>query len=146
MRRYLQWKIAQHHLHLTHKVDTSLSCLVDLDAYEVVDIRSVTDILLTVASLLSLASVFSAILLAYDWIATLVKQHASRALPISTRTLKMQSIILMVLTIWLFAILIPSTVFSRTRSARTDESTCTTHDLPIQANPVYWNHGFCEFN
>lgn len=70
--------------------------------------------------------------------------------PFSTRTLGFQTLVLSFLSVWIFAVLIPSTLFSRTRSAH-----LTIKELGFAASqisssriivydPKYWDYGFCE--
>lgn len=70
--------------------------------------------------------------------------------PFSTRTLGFQTLVLSFLSVWIFAVLVPSTLFSRTRSAHV-----TVEELGFaasQMSPIvvidtqYWGFGFCECN
>ena len=70
--------------------------------------------------------------LSYDWIRHLLRPKLTRSqekmdyssdqltdqyTPFSTRKLGLQTLVLSFLSIWIFAVLVPSTLFSRTRSA-----------------------------
>ncbi|TDL17703.1 hypothetical protein BD410DRAFT_901247 [Rickenella mellea] len=95
----------------------------DIDImFDVQDIRAVNDVLLTVAILVSALSIFCISILSRDWVSALVKTRHSNSingqLPLSTRALKYQAMALSFTTLWLFTVLIPTTVFVRQRSAK----------------------------
>ena len=71
--------------------------------------------------------------------------------PFSTRTLGLQTLVLSFLIVWIFAILVTSSLFSRTRSARltiTSSSTSglglDTSQLSLEIDTMNWDYGFCE--
>jgi hypothetical protein len=66
-------------------------------------------------------------------------------LPLSTRTLGFQTAVLSFLTVWLFAVLIPSTIFVRTRSAHLTIQNNTTMVVPF-VDARYWDYGFCKYS
>ena len=124
------------------------------------DIKSTTIVLTIVASLLALSSLIFSISLSYDWICHLSspkstisqeKMDSSDELtiqypPFSTRTLGLQTLVLSFLSVWILAVLIPSTLFARTRSAHI---TITGREfvlsrLIIEITTKYWDYGFCE--
>jgi hypothetical protein len=66
--------------------------------------------------------------------------------PFSTRTLGLQTLVLSFLSVWFFAILIPSTLFSRTRSAHLTITGVGFEAslLSVEITRRYWDYGFCE--
>jgi hypothetical protein len=124
------------------------------------DIKATTAVLTTAASLLALLSlVFSAALI-IDWIrylsSPLPKLSAKEGddeeafaspgrFPFSTRTLGFQTVTLSFLTVWLLAVLIPSTVFVRTRSAHLTTQTTALMNLP-SVDTKYWDYGFRNYS
>jgi len=122
--------------------------------FDMNDIKATMVVLTTTASLLALISLVFSVTLAFDWI-----RHAFRPqvkpgvnewsgeetcaamLPLSTRTLGFQTIALTFLTLWLFAILIPSTFIVRTHSAHLTVQ----KDVSMTLTPInvrYWDYGF----
>ena len=110
-------------------------------------------VLTTTASLLAFTSLVFSITLAFDWIlhvfrpqvkpGAITKEWSSEEscaamLPLSTRTLGLQTITLSFLTLCLFAILIPSTFIVRTHSAHLT----TQNDMPTSIDVRYWDYGF----
>ena len=69
-----------------------------------------------------------------------------RYAPFSTRTLGLQTVVLSLLSVWIFAVLIPSTLFSRTGSAHLTVTGLGVEasQLSIQIDTKYWDYGFCE--
>jgi hypothetical protein len=122
------------------------------------DIKSTTIVLTIVASLLALSSLIFSISLSYDWICHLLRPESTMSQekmdsfgdkltiqypPFSTRTLGLQTIVFSFLSVWIFAVLIPSTLFSRTRSAHIT-ITRLEFDAFIEISTKYWDYGFCE--
>ena len=66
--------------------------------------------------------------------------------PFSTRTLGLQTLVLSFLSVWIFAVLVPSTLFSRTRSAHLTITGFDASQLSLEIDTVYWDYGFCECN
>ncbi|KAF8476483.1 hypothetical protein JB92DRAFT_1879835 [Gautieria morchelliformis] len=132
--------------------------------FDMNDIKSTTIVLTLVACLLAIVSFVSSTALIYDWLARLLapqRDSASGAkarsldsddekahmappapLPFSTRTLRIQTIALVFLSVWLLAVLIPSTLFSRTRSAHLNIQQRSSSHSPVFVDPVYWDYGF----
>ena len=55
---------------------------------------------------------------------------------LSTRTLGLQTLVLSFLSVWIFAVLVPSTLFSRTRSARLG---LDTSQLSLEIDTMNWD-------
>ncbi|KAF8578538.1 hypothetical protein K439DRAFT_1663690 [Ramaria rubella] len=124
--------------------------------FDMNDVKATTGVLTAAASLLALASLVFSLSLAFDWINHLLnpkpKQSAkerkiededmqSQRPPFSTRTLGFQTAALSFLTVWMFAVLIPSTIFVRTRSAHmTIQDTIPNVSLLVDTR--YWDYGF----
>lgn len=117
------------------------------------DIKAIMAVLTTTASLLAFTSLVFSITLAFDWIlhvfrpqvkpGAITKEWSSEEscaamLPLSTRTLGLQTITLSFLTLCLFAILIPSTFIVRTHSAHLT----TQNNMPTSIDVRYWDYGF----
>ena len=123
------------------------------------DIKATTIVLTIVGSLLTLASLVFSLSLLYDWINHLMRpkttisqekmgssdQLAIEDAPFSTRTLRFQFIVLSFLSVWMLAILIPSTIFSRTRSAHLTIRGPDAPNFILTISPSYWYYGFCEY-
>ena len=122
------------------------------------DIKATTAVLTTAASLLALSSLVFSLALIIDWTRHLFRprpktsakewsdEEASAVrLPLSTRTLGFQTAVLSFLTVWLFAVLIPSTIFVRTRSAHLTIQNNTTMVVPF-VDARYWDYGFCKYS
>ncbi|KIM74900.1 hypothetical protein PILCRDRAFT_827823 [Piloderma croceum F 1598] len=124
--------------------------------FDMNDIKATTAVLTTAASLLALSSLVFSVALIIDWIRYLYSprpklsakeggdEEASASpgrFPFSTHTLCFQTITLSFLTVWLLAILIPSTVFVRTRSAHVTIQTTMPMSLP-SVDTKYWDYGF----
>jgi len=123
------------------------------------DIRNTTIVLTVVASLLALTSLVFSFSLSYDWICHLSRpkstrsqekmgssdQLAIRCSPFSTRTLGLQALVLSFLSVWIFTVLIPSTLFSRTRSAHLTIQGLDAPNLSPTFGSMYWDYGFCEY-
>jgi len=123
---------------------------VELD-FDMQDVRSVTIVLTTVAVLLATASLACITLLVSDWTIALFRYSPNdpktrtgshQDQPISTSSLRIQSAVLSFLTVWLFATLIPTTRFVRTRSAMITSNAPIPSSLATFADPLYWNYGF----
>lgn len=100
--------------------------------------------------------------LSYDWIRHLLRPKPTRSQekmdssdrlpattarygPLSTRTLGFQALLLSFLSVWIFAVLIPSTLFSRTRSAHlTVTGFDVVPEVSLDIVTKYWDYGFCE--
>jgi len=123
--------------------------------FDLNDVKATSAVLTTVASLLALSSLLSSVALMIDWITHLfrpqpknnVKECSEEALPsamrlpLSTRTLGFQTVALSFLTLWLVVVLIPSTIFVRTRSAHLTIQNNTLITLPF-VDTRYWDYGF----
>jgi hypothetical protein len=119
------------------------------------DIRSACIVLTIFASFLALVSLVFSIALAYDWIRYLMRPKGHRGIvekehpddaarpPFSTRTLNWQTILLSFLSLWMLAILIPSTVLSRVGVGRIEVNN---GQLPgtFFIDTRYWDYGFCR--
>ena len=74
-------------------------------------------------------------------------QLTNQYTPFSTRTLGLQTLVLSFLSVWIFAVLVPSTLFSRTRSAHLTITSGLGFDasqLSLEIDTEYWDYGFCE--
>jgi len=123
--------------------------------FDMNDVKATSAVLTTVASLLALSSLLFSVTLVIDWITHLfrpqpkkyVKECSEEALasavrlPLSTRTLGFQTAALSFLTLWLLVVLIPSTLFVRTRSAHLTIQNNTSMTLPF-VDTRYWDYGF----
>lgn len=89
-------------------------------------------------------------LLIWDWISLLFSsgtQNGSSSQRISTRTLKLQAAVFGFLSLWIFTVLVPSTLFVRTRHAKVMDSMSNMTMLPANLSTVdtrYWDYGFRE--
>jgi len=138
--------------------------------FDMNDIKGTSIVLTIVASLLALSSLFFSFSLSYDWICHLLRPkssststrsqleekigHSSESdqldttiqnAPFSTRTLGLQTLVLSFLSVWIFAVLIPSTLFSRTRSAHltiTGPVASVASQLSLGIDTMYWDYGF----
>ncbi|KAF8800400.1 hypothetical protein BYT27DRAFT_6836507 [Phlegmacium glaucopus] len=126
--------------------------------FDMNDIKNTTIVLTTVASLLALTSLVFSFSLSYDWIRHLLRPKSTRSQekmdsfdqlpirrsPFSTRTLGFQALILSFLSVWIFAVLIPSTLFARTRSAHLTIQRLDHHarHLSFNIDTMYWDYGF----
>lgn len=130
------------------------------------DIKATTTVLTVVGFLLAIVSSAFSISLAYDFITYSRSHHDNmsakgygdvdyaekaqiRVVPserqaFSTRTLRLQAISLSFLSVWLLAVLIPSTLFSRMGSAHLTIQGGSENSMPVLVDPVYWDYGFCE--
>jgi len=124
------------------------------------DIKATTAVLTTAASLLALSSLGFSVALVIDWIRYLCSPRPKLSakegddeevfdspsrIPFSTRTLGFQTVTLSFFTVWLLAVLIPSTVFVRTRSAHLTIQTTTLMTLP-SVDTKYWDYGFRNYS
>jgi len=122
--------------------------------FDMNDIKATTAVLTTAASLLALSSLVFSVALIIDWIQHLFRPRSETSakewsdeeasvvrLPLSTRTLGFQTAVLSFLTVWLFVVLIPSTIFVRTRSAHLTIQNNTTTIVPF-VDARYWDYGF----
>jgi hypothetical protein len=124
------------------------------------DIKATTAVLTTAASILALSSLVFSVALMIDWIRYLCSPQPKLSvkegddeetftspgrLPFSTRTLGLQTVTLSFLTVWLLAVLIPSTVFVRTRSAHLTIQTTVLMSLP-SVDTKYWDYGFRNYS
>jgi len=81
--------------------------------------------------------------LCFDWITALFTTPGSRSRTyLSTKTLFSQGLVLSFLCLWLFTVLIPTTVFVRTRHAKVSDSTNMLPENLATVDTVYWNIGF----
>jgi len=124
--------------------------------FDMNDIKGTTIVLTMVASLLALFSLIFSISLSYDWIRHLLRRNSTRSqekmdsseqldiqhVPFSTRTLGLQALVLSFLSVWIFAVLIPSTLFSRTRSAHLTVTGLLASQLTLEITTLYWDYGF----
>lgn len=126
------------------------------------DIKATSAVLTVIAFLLAISSLVFSVSLISDFIAYLrkpqldgitvakersleednEKTHHVQRPPFSTRTLGVQTLVLSFLSVWLLSVLIPSTLFSRTRSAHLMIQT-TSPEASVSVDPVYWDYGFC---
>ena len=124
------------------------------------DIKGTTIVLTIVASLLALSSLLFFFSLSYDWIRHILGPKSTRTqekmdssdqlayqhAPFSTRSLGFQTLVLSFLSVWMFAVLIPSTLFSRTGSAHLTIIGSDAFQLSLEIDTEYWAYGFCECN
>jgi len=121
------------------------------------DIKATTAILTLVACLLVVSSFTFSLTLLIDWVKFLTRPRpkandqewsgeevleSARRLPLSTRTLGIQTAVMSCLAVWLIAVLVPSTLFARTRSAHLNVRGNTSTDLPFGIDTRYWDYGF----
>ncbi|KZS97139.1 hypothetical protein SISNIDRAFT_547191 [Sistotremastrum niveocremeum HHB9708] len=124
--------------------------------YDMHDIRILSDILTAVAILLAVSALSFALMLSVDWIKSLRRPSTtptsmkekmpSIVVPVSTRSLHLQSIILAFLSIWLLALLIPTTIIVRTKSAHVsvflDSPMESVTPSQLMPDPIYWDYPF----
>jgi hypothetical protein len=132
--------------------------------FDMNDIKDVSIVMTIVAFLLAITSLVFSLSLSYDWIRHLMRPKSTRTrsqveekinssneqlattttqyAPFSTRTLRMQTLMLSFLSVWLFAVLIPTTLFSRTRSAHLTVTGSDSLSLSAGIVTSYWDYGF----
>jgi len=135
--------------HLEHKAESNAMQMGLMNfRFDMQDIMSTSAVLLVVALLMAISSMTFSVMLARDTVSELrtsrthVSKDGSRTIPVSTRTLRMQALTLAFLTTWMFSVLIPSTVFSRTRGAKVTMGGIMISPGMSPTDPVYWDYGF----
>src|SRR5271155_1816960 len=123
------------------------------------DIKDTMIVLMTVASLLALTSLTFSISLLYDWIRHLLHQKSTsiqeklnyleqldiQCAAFLTRTLSLQALVLSFLNVTIFAVFVPSTLFSLTHSANlTIQGFIGLPDVELITSIRYWDYPFCE--
>ncbi|KLO05928.1 hypothetical protein SCHPADRAFT_910683 [Schizopora paradoxa] len=137
----------------TKNLEMQLATIANADSvqdfrFDMQDVRSTTDVLLAVACMVALTGFVCAALLIWDWVTLLFApgiQNGPSSQRISTRTLRLQAAVYGFLSIWLFAILIPSTFIVRRRHAKVMDSSNNLTMLPANLMNVdtrYWDYGF----
>lgn len=135
----------------TKNLEKELAAIANADGvegfrFDIKDVRSTTDVLLTVACLIFLAAFSTTAFLISDWMFT--SSSSQSAVPrqrISTKTLKLQAALFSFLLLWLLAVLIPSTAFVRTHHAKVFDGSDNATVLPANLSSVdtrYWDYGF----
>ena len=113
------------------------------------DIMSTSAVLLVVALLMACSTLLFSIALAQDIVSQVhkIQSHGQTEMtlkiPRTTKTLGFQAATLAFLTTWLFSVLIPSTVFSRTREAMVSINGVMLSPGMSPTDPIYWDYGFC---
>jgi len=125
--------------------------------FDMNDIKNTTIVLTIVASSLALTSLIFSLSLSYDWIRHLLRSKPTRSqekmdpsrqsgttqhVPFSTNTLGLQASLLSFLSVWMFAVLIPSTILSRTGSAHLKVTGFNGPNLSLDIVTRYWDYGF----
>ncbi|KAI0340451.1 hypothetical protein BDW22DRAFT_1360427 [Trametopsis cervina] len=130
-----------------HHLEETLSQLsaqegVALD-FDMTDIESLSILLIVIGILMAFTGLFAALILINDWIRTFRVRPQTKYpfTPRSTRTLLAQTYILAFMSVWAMSVLIPTTVFARTRNAMVhvqgDPNAPVAH-----TDARYWDYGF----
>jgi len=108
------------------------------------DVKSVSILLTLIGLLLGLSSLSFAVMLGIDCVRRLSsRSHGSlKVIPPSTRTLRVQMYLLAFLCIWIMTVLIPTSIFVRTRWAKVSSSGSNFQAPVLSTNSNYWAYGF----
>jgi len=137
----------------TKNLEMQLATIANADGvqgfrFDMQDVRATTDVMLTVACLISLTGFAATAVLIWDWISLSYSPSGTQNPPvqrISTKTLKLQAALFGFLSLWLLTVLIPSTAFVRTRHAKVFDGSNNMMMLPANLSTVdtrYWDYGF----
>ncbi|KAF9054897.1 hypothetical protein BJ165DRAFT_743042 [Panaeolus papilionaceus] len=131
-------------------------------SFDMNDIRATSVVLTVFASLLTLASAAFTLILIFDIFHLLLRSTSPKTspnekqfaeseaptspvtpLPLSTRTLYAQTLLLGILSVAMISVLIPSTIFSRTGSGHlVVQQETVTIPVSFAIDVVYWDYGF----